>query len=162
VTGNDGNLKRIGANAMAHPDEVEVSIELQQGYQFLADFHMDGVPPLMMDEPAPLGAGQGPNAARVLAAAVADCLSASALFCLRKAHVAVKGMRTSASASLVRDERGRLRVGTIRVKIQPEVDSADISRIGRCLELFEDYCVVTQSVRSGLDVSVEVEPATVG
>ena len=147
---------------MADPDEADVSIELQQGYQFLVDFHMDGVPPLMMDEPAPLGAGQGPNAARMLAAAVADCLSASALFCLRKAHVAVKGMRTSASASLVRDERGRLRVGAIRVKIQPEVDPADISRIGRCLELFEDYCVVTQSVRSGLDVSVEVEPATAG
>jgi hypothetical protein len=27
----------------------------------------------------------------------------------------------------------------------------------RCVQLFEDYCVVTQSVRAGLDVSVEVE-----
>lgn len=33
---------------------------------------------------------------------------------------------------------------------------ADEGRIERCLKLFEDYCVVTQSVRAGLDVSVEV------
>lgn len=143
---------------MADASEVTVSIELLEGYQFLVDFHMDGVPVLVMDEPAPLGAGHGPNAARVLAAAIANCLSASALFCLRKAHVEVRGMRTSATASLVRGERGRLRVGAVNVQIQPETAPADTGRIGRCLELFEDYCVVTQSVRAGLPVSVEVKP----
>jgi hypothetical protein len=28
----------------------------------------------------------------------------------------------------------------------------------RCLELFEDFCVVTQSVRAGINVEVDVEP----
>jgi len=28
----------------------------------------------------------------------------------------------------------------------------------RCLELFEDFCVVTQSVRAGIAVDVAVEP----
>jgi hypothetical protein len=28
----------------------------------------------------------------------------------------------------------------------------------RSLKLFEDYCVVTQSVRQGIDVKVEVQP----
>ncbi|MGE5291748.1 MAG: OsmC family protein [Micromonosporaceae bacterium] len=143
---------------MADTSEVTVSAELTEGYRFLVDFHMDGVPVLVMDEPAPLGTGAGPNAARVLAAAIANCLSASALFCLRKAHVQVEGMRTSATASLVRDERGRLRVGGVNVQIQPQVVSADAGRISRCLELFEDYCVVTQSVRAGLPVSVQVAP----
>jgi organic hydroperoxide reductase OsmC/OhrA len=119
---------------------------------------MDGVPVLVMDEPAPLGTGNGPNAARLLAAAIANCLSASALFCLRKAHVEVRGMRTSATASLVRDERGRLRVGAVSVRIQPETAPAAPGRLARCLELFEDYRVATQSVRAGLPVTVEVEP----
>ena len=30
--------------------------------------------------------------------------------------------------------------------------------LGRCLEIFEDFCIVTQSVRAGLDVQVEVVP----
>ena len=143
---------------MADASEVTVSMEFLDGYRFGVDFQMDGVPPLVMDEPPPLGAGDGPNAARVLAAAIANCLSASALFCLRKARVDVRGMRTWATASMVRDERGRLRVGAVDVQIQPETGPGDTGRIGRCLELFEDYCVVTQSVRTGLPVTVEVKP----
>lgn len=95
----------------------------------------------------------------MLAAAIANCLSASALFCLRKARVDVRGMRTRATASMVRDERGRLRIGAVDVQIQPETAPADTGRIGRCLELFEDYCVVTQSVRVGLPVTVGIKPA---
>ncbi|HZD72342.1 MAG TPA: OsmC family protein [Actinomycetota bacterium] len=142
---------------MAETDEVTVTMALRDGYQFLVDFQQEGVPNLLLDEPEPLGQGRGPNAARVLAAAVGNCLSASALFCLRKARVDVRGMRTTVHASLVRTERGRLRVGAIRVRIHPEIAAADLDRIDRCLALFEDYCVVTQSVRDGLEVAVQVE-----
>jgi organic hydroperoxide reductase OsmC/OhrA len=142
---------------MAHSDEFTVTMDLQDGYRFLVDFQQDGVPALLVDEPEPLGGGDGPNAARLLAAAVGNCLSASALFCLRRARVPVRGMRTSVAASLVRNDRGRLRVGALRVQINPQLDAADEGRIERCLKLFEDYCVVTESVRAGLDVSVEVK-----
>ena len=60
-----------------------------------------------------------------------------------EALVDVRGMRTWATASMVRDERGLLRVGALDVQIQPETGPADAGRISRCLELFEDYCVVT-------------------
>jgi uncharacterized OsmC-like protein len=149
---------RKEAGVMADGGQVTVSMELQDGYRFGVDFQMDGVPGLVMDEPAPLGSGEGPSAARLLAAAIANCLSASALFCLRKARIDVNGMRTRATASMVRDERGRLRVGAVDVRIEPETTPADADRIGRCLELFEDYCVVTQSVRGGLPVTVDVKP----
>ncbi len=133
-----------------------ITLNLQRGYEFLVDFQQQCVPPLLMDEPPPLGEGLGPNPARVLAAAVANCLSASALFCLRKARIEVTGMRTTASAAISRNEDGKLRIGGVQVKIEPQVAEADRPRMGRCLELFEDYCVVTQSVRQGLDVKVEV------
>lgn len=32
-------------------------------------------------------------------------------------------------------------------------------RMGRCLEIFESFCTVTESVRQGIDVKVSVEPA---
>lgn len=139
---------------------VDVTLDLQKGYEFLVDFQREGVPHLLMDEPPPLGEGHGPSAARVLAAAVGNCLSASALFCLRKARIDVRSMRTSVRASLVRNEKGRLRIGGIQVNIELAVAPEDRPRTGRCLELFEDFCVVTQSVRSGIDVQVEVATVT--
>lgn len=139
---------------------ITLTLDLQKDYQFLVDFHEDGIPPLRMDEPPPLGEGHGPSASRLLAAAVGNCLSASALFCLRKARITVNGMRTNVRASLERNPEGRLRIGGIEVKIEPEVALEDRERMGRCLELFEEFCVVTQSVRGGIDVKVEVQPVS--
>ena len=47
-------------------------MELLDGCRFGADFQTDVVPPLVMDEPAPLGTGNGPDAARVAAASMAS------------------------------------------------------------------------------------------
>jgi len=33
----------------------------------------------------------------------------------------------------------------------------DRVRMRRCIEMFEDFCIVTQSVRKGIDVKVAVE-----
>jgi uncharacterized OsmC-like protein len=134
--------------------DVEVTLELQEGYRFLVDFNQAGVAPVIMDEPPPLGEGSGPNAVRMLAAAIGHCLSASALYCLKKARVPVPEMRTKVRASLERNQQGRLRVGKLQVELHPTVGAADRERLGRCLDLFEDYCVVTQSVRSGVEVSI--------
>jgi uncharacterized OsmC-like protein len=49
-----------------------------------------------------------------------------------------------------------MRVDAIQVRIVVDVDEADRERMRRCLEIFEDYCVVTESVRGGLTVGVEV------
>ncbi|HUF25562.1 MAG TPA: hypothetical protein VMM18_01175 [Gemmatimonadaceae bacterium] len=59
-------------------------------------------------------------------------------------------------------EAGRLRIGEIKVRLAPEIAEADVPRMTRCLEVFEDYCVVTQSVREGLEVSVQVAPTPRG
>ena len=145
---------------MGDESSATVTLDLLEGYKFAVGFGEEGVAPIVMDEPAPLGAGAGPNAARMLAASVGHCLSASALFCLRKARISVAAMRTTVVTTLRRDERGRLRVGGIRVELRPTIDPADKDRIGRCLELFEDFCVVTASVRKGVEVEVQVVPQT--
>ena len=100
--------------------------------------------------------GRGPNPARLLAA-VGSCLGASLLFCLRKARVDVRQLRTSVEGTIVRNERGRLRIGAIRVRLAPEVAPDQRDRMGRSLELFEDFCTVTQSIRQGIAVNLEVE-----
>jgi len=136
-----------------------LGLTLRDGYAFSVDFEQQGVPPLLLDEPPPLGEGRGPNAARLLAAAIGNCLSASLLYCLRRARVEVQGMHTTVEGTLVRNERGRFRVGAIRVKLAPDVAPEQRERMSRCLGLFEDFCIVTESVRQGVQVDVEVEAA---
>ncbi len=135
-------------------------LTLRDGYEFDTDFELPGVDGLLLDEPAPLGSGAGPNASRVLAAAVGNCLGASLLFCLRRARVPVDGMRVHVDAALGRNEQGRLRIDGIDVRLEPTVALEDRVRMERCLGIFEDFCIVTQSVRGGIDVDVSVEAVT--
>ena len=137
-----------------------VVLQLDDLYRQIADFGLDGVPPLVVDEPPPLGTETGPNPARLLGAAVGSCLGASLLFCLRRSHVDVTDLRTTVEGTMIRNEHGRLRIGSLRVSIVPTVAEADRARLGRCMGLFEDFCVVTESVRAGIDVEVEVSPSS--
>jgi len=139
-------------------ERFEVALTLRDGYAFTVDFADGEGPPLAVDELPPLGKGQGPNPARLLAAAVGSCLSASLLYCLRKARIDVAHLRTTVEGMVVRNEHGRLRIGEIAVRLAPEVSPDQRERMGRCLDLFEDFCIVTESVRQGIGVQVQVEP----
>lgn len=136
-----------------------VGLTLRDGYAFDVEFPGAEVPSLVVDELPPLGEANGPNPARLLAAAVGSCLSASLLFCLRKSRIEVPSLRTTVEGTIVRNERGRLRIGGIRVRLAPELTDQQRERIGRCVDLFEDFCLVTESVREGITVDVEVETA---
>lgn len=140
-------------------DTFEVTLERIEGYRFRTDFGA-GLPELVLDEPPPLGANSGPNPARLLAAAVGDCLSASLVFCLSKSRVEMAALRTHVTGTYRRNERNRLRIGSLAVELELDVPGADPGKLGRCLEGFEDFCVVTASVRQGIDVAVRVrDPA---
>jgi organic hydroperoxide reductase OsmC/OhrA len=139
-----------------------VALEQRENFEFSVWFDDPALAAITLDEPAPLGAGRGPNAARLLGAAVGHCLSASLLFCLRKSRVPVKRMRARVAGKIIRNERGRLRIGELRVELDPEIAPADRARVGKCLEIFEDFCIVTGSVRQGIDVSVAVVEGALG
>lgn len=141
--------------------EFELSLTLEDGYRFTVEFDQEGVPPLLLDEPPPLGEGSGPNAARILAAAVGNCLSASLLFCMQKVRIESRKITTTVQGTLVRNAEGRFRIGEIRALIEPSLTPEEQERISRCLDVFEDYCIVTESVRRGVDVLVEVQPRTI-
>jgi organic hydroperoxide reductase OsmC/OhrA len=111
---------------------------------------------LIMDEPPPLGERNGPNASRLLAAATANCLSASLMFCLAKEEVPARAVQTEATCTLIRNDKKRLRVGRLDVRITAGDALLDSKKRDRCMDLFEDFCVVTASLRQGIPVGVEV------
>ncbi|HEX6135492.1 MAG TPA: OsmC family protein [Longimicrobiales bacterium] len=140
-------------------EQFAISLTWRNGYEFEVDFEQEGVAALITDEPPPLGAAAGPNPARLLAAAVGNCMSASLKFCLERARIEVQGLKTTVEGTLVRNERGRLRIGSLRVRLHPTLEPEALERIARCLDVFEDFCIVGQSVRDGIDIDVEVVPA---
>jgi uncharacterized OsmC-like protein len=140
-------------------DEKEFNLTLSrgEGFQFVTEFDGEKMAKLLLDEPAPLGEDEGPNAARVLGAAVGNCLSASLLFCLKRARVEVAGMRTEVRGHITRNEQGRFRIAGISARIVTEIPPEDQERVDRCLGVFEDFCIVSGSVRQGIEIDVEVE-----
>jgi len=137
-----------------------VELEQQQGYEFKVRFDWPGVPELTVDEPEPLGKRRGPNAARLVAAAVANCLAASLVFCLKTKFRQNPGpVRAMASGRLERNERGRYRIAAIDVVLSLSEKFGDMEHQERCLEQFEDFCMVTQSIRAGIPVNVTVVDA---
>lgn len=134
----------------------KLELEQQGDYEFRVKFDWPGVEPLLLDEPEPLGHSAGPNAARLIGAAVANCLSSSLLFCMRKFKQTPGPLRAEVSAELTRNERGRMRIGRYDVTIRLSNDAGAIQHFERCLAQFEDFCVVTESVRHGIPVGVRV------
>lgn len=134
--------------------EFTIAIEQVEGFEFVIRFDKDWFAPARADEPPPLGHDAAPNAARYLAAAVGNCLAASLVFCAQRAGHPLGHVKATVRVELTRNERHRLRIGQIGVAIDaPDTDDA---RVAGCLPVFEDFCVVTQSVRQGIPVRVTV------
>ncbi|WP_374659864.1 OsmC family protein [Inhella sp.] len=133
---------------------VFVRLAQAEDYRFDVDFGVG--PTLRVDEPAPLGAGSGPNPLMLLGTAVGNCLSASLLFALRKFKQAPDPLRADVTVETGRNEQGRLRVQRIAVRLQLGVPAAQLQHLDRVLSSFETYCTVTQSVAAAIPVDLEV------
>ncbi|MBK9135058.1 MAG: OsmC family protein [Betaproteobacteria bacterium] len=144
---------------MDAPVPFTFELEQERDFEFRVRFDAPGVETLLLDEPPPLGGGRGPNAARLIGAAVANCLTSSLLFCMRKFKQTPGPLKATVRGELVRNDKGRMRIGRFDVTIQLADAAVDIGHFDRCLAQFEDFCVVTESVRHGIPVGVRVVDA---
>lgn len=132
-----------------------VTVTQRQDYQFLVEFN-DTIPPLLVDEPAPIGSGLGPSPSQLLRTSVAHCLLASLLFALRKFKQDGGVLRASATDRVERNQEKRLRVQEITVAITLGRPAGEIDHLDRILSQFEAFCTVSQSVGRGIPLVVTV------
>lgn len=103
----------------------------------------------------------GPDPSRLLTSAILGCLSASYIFCLQKKELNYENnLEYEAEAEYIstKNEEGLWRVKEINVKLHPTSKDGDIvKRLKQCTKMFERTCTVTQSVRAGVKVNVEVD-----
>jgi organic hydroperoxide reductase OsmC/OhrA len=144
---------------MSDEQLVEVTLEQTGDYEFRVRFDGTAIPDLVTDENPPLGADVGPNPSRLLAVSVANCLSASLLFALRKYKNDPGKLVTKSRATLARNEEGRLRITHVTVDLQLADIASSLEHAERASAQFENFCIVTESVREGIAVKVNVRDA---
>lgn len=123
-------------------------------------------PDLYFDEPSKAGGNDKyPNAIRILTAAIMNCLSASFNFCLQKSRIPLENLKLKATATTTigRNEKNRIRIQNIKVILEPIFENSTEkfvneikNKLKRCKNIFEDYCVVTSSIKKGIDVKTTI------
>jgi uncharacterized OsmC-like protein len=135
-----------------------VLIDFVEGFKFTSQAYEGAVlhgAPVLTDEPDPVGSNAGPSTPAMLAMAVGHCLSASLIETLRHAAIHTISLRTEAVSVVMPNEDGNPRIKEIRVDIQP-VLLKESGNIKRCIDVFENYCTVCQSIRPAVPVHVVV------
>lgn len=141
---------------MSEEQAFEVSLEQVKDFEFRVRFEGTDLKDLATDERPPQGHDAGPNPARLLLAATANCLAASLLFALRKFRNSPGPIKARARARMTRNASGRWRVAGMEVDVQLADAAASLQHFDRALAQFEDFCIVTESVRAGIPVVVRV------
>ena len=119
-----------------------------------------GVPELTVDEPPPLGSATGPSPVQLLSAAIGSCISDSLLFALRKFKQSPEPMRCEMRANVGRNPKGRMRVARMNAVLTFGEAANQLAHTDRALVQFAEFCTVTQSVRTGIPVTVGVYDAS--
>jgi uncharacterized OsmC-like protein len=141
---------------MSEEQAFDVSLEQVDDFEFRVRFDGTEIPDLATDEPPPQGRNAGPNPSRLLLASVANCLAASLLFSLRKFRNTPGPIKARARGRMARNAGGRWRIAGMHVDVQLADAAAGLQHVERALAQFEDFCVVTESVRAGIPVEVRV------
>lgn len=138
---------------MSESKQFSVSLSSVDGYKFEVDFGEAGT--LITDEPAPLGHGEGPNPSLLLGTSVANCLAASLMFAIRKFKEEPGQVSAKVTGHFERIDR-RLRITGMEVSLNLGNLAESFTHLDRVLEQFEEFCVVTQSVKAGIPTQVKV------
>ncbi|HUW43228.1 MAG TPA: OsmC family protein, partial [Thermoplasmata archaeon] len=119
--------------------EVEVRLSRIEDYSFKIDFGLNGVAPLIGDEDPPLGKNAGPDPSRLLGAAIAQCTLSSLLFCMQRSRADVTELKAIAKLRFGRNEKKRIRITGIELRIEANASESDRSKLERCLPIFQDF-----------------------
>lgn len=134
---------------------IHVHLTQQHDYQFSVEFG-GAVPPLLADEPPPLGNGAGPSPVQLLAGAVGNCLADSLLFAFRKFKQQPEPITCDVQANVGRNDSGRLRVLSMQATLTLGVAGQQLEHVERVLAQFEAFCTVTQSVGAAFPIEIQV------
>lgn len=152
---------------MVHEEDTKVKIKLEKNLIFKHPKDYQRIGNLLIDETLDRESNNlwGPDAASLLGLSILSCLSASFIFCLNKRNLNPDDLEGYAEVSFTKDEKNYEHVKQIKVKIKPKTNDPDtLKRMKQCVRemrdgemYFEKTCIITPSVRNGIDIDVDIE-----
>jgi len=151
---------------MVHEEDTKVSIKLEKDMIFKLQKVYKNLDSLLIDESLEEQQEKvGPDAASLLGLAVISCLSASLLFCLNKRNLTLDDLEAKADISFKEPKKGYKRVASIDVSMIPKTSDPEVfKRLKQCIKeikdghmFFEESCIITPSVREGINIQVNVD-----
>lgn len=151
---------------MVHEGNTIVNVKLKEKMIFKTKLGLKNLDILTIDESLEKqGEAEGPDAAQLLGLALLSCLNASFIFCLQKRKLMLDDLEAIGEISFNKNERGYMRIEKIGVKMKPRAKDPEVLiRISQCIKemkdghmFFEETCIITPSLREGINIEVKVE-----
>ncbi|MFX0083421.1 MAG: OsmC family protein [Candidatus Hodarchaeota archaeon] len=143
------------------PDELKTKVGLKQEEEMifkceLGNLKMDN---LYIDERNKKEVEKiGSSPTKLLASSVLGCLAASFSFCLQKKNFSLSGFEGKAEVTIARNDKGYWRVRNINIELNPKIDTPEMrKRADQCEKFFEQYCIISESLRTGFEVNVNLK-----
>jgi uncharacterized OsmC-like protein len=141
------------------PDEYisEVGIKLEENMIFKCDFGQTMMNNLFIDEQHKNPKEKiGPNPSKLLALSVLSCLASSYAFCLQKRDFELSDLEGKAVITSKRNKNGLWRLKKIDIKLIPKIDNPKMrKRATLCKKIFEQFCIISESLREGIEINTE-------
>ena len=138
---------------------VKVGIKLTENMIYKCDLGQINMDDLFIDETRKKRTDRiGPSPTKLLALSVLGCLAACFEFCLQKKGVTLSDLDGRAEVTFARNEKNFWRIKKINVEFLPKIDNPEMRKsVAQCKRLFEQYCIITESLRKGIEIDVKLE-----
>ncbi|MFX1327006.1 MAG: OsmC family protein [Promethearchaeota archaeon] len=141
--------------------ELKTKVSLKQEEEMIYKCNLGGINMhhLYIDESQKKAREKiGPSPAKLLALSILGCLSASLEFCLQKKNLSLLDLEGKAEVTIARNDKMLWRIKKIDIDIIPRVNNPKMrKRIDQCRKFFEQYCIISESIREGIELNVNLE-----
>ena len=133
----------------------DVELSHLDGCRFDATFRTrDGE--LLMEEPAPMGPGHGPEAVSAFVASATYCMASSLNYYLARARVVPGELSAKGHVEMRLTEDMFRRIDRLDIDIHIVVTEKEMKRLMRALERFTRLCIITESIKGSFPIDVRV------
>ena len=133
----------------------DVELEHLDGCKFDVSFRTrEGE--LLMEEPAPMGPGHGPEAVSIFVASATYCMASSLNYYLAKARVEPQELFARGHAEMQLTDEMFRRIERLDIDIRVVVAEKHMKRLMRTLERFTKLCIITESIKGSFPINVRV------